>query len=238
MLTSEASLVPVAWIWNAMVPRLEMATTLRNLDVKVTPVTVVPALAVLLKQVTLKASKKPENSVTSIALVATMASLASVAPVARMALASLDLVALMVWVTDLNRRELCNVMLEFTPLKIWICSLTKQAWDAEGSRSSRRVDVAKVKKELTGSQIWSVVVTWPMMASMASMVASMESKVASMASIASMTSMELMVVSMALMDAPMAPVGLGGTKDVDGPGFGGLGGLKDLCDRSKQEKIE
>ena len=121
-----------------------------------------------------------------------MASLATVTPMARMALASLDLVASMVWVTDLNGRILCNVMWNFPPL---ICSLTKQAWDAEGSRSSRRVDVAKVKKELMGSQIWSVVVTW---ASMASMVASMASMVASMAST------ELMVVSMALMDAPMA----------------------------------
>ena len=42
-------------------------------------------------------------------------------------------------------------MLKFTPLKTWICCLTKQAWDADGSRSSRRVDVAKVKKELMGS---------------------------------------------------------------------------------------
>ena len=133
-----------------MVPRLDMATTLRKLDTKVTPVTVVPALAVLLKQVTLQASKKPEVSVTSIALVATMASmasmvaamasmvasmesketpmasLASVTPMARMALASLDFVASMVWVTDLNRRILCNVMLNFTPLKTWTCSLTKR----------------------------------------------------------------------------------------------------------------
>ena len=113
---------------------------------------------------------------------APMASLASVTPVSRMALASLDLVASMVWVTDLNRRKLCNVMLKFPPLKTWICSLTKQAWDAEGSRSSRRVDDVNVKKELMGSQIWSVVVTW------ASMVASTE----------------LMVASRASMDAPMA----------------------------------
>ena len=34
---------------------------------------------------------------------------------------------------------------------------------------------AKVKKELMGSQIWFVVVTWAMVASMASMVASMAS---------------------------------------------------------------
>ena len=164
-------MVPVAWNWNAIVPRLEMATTLRKLDTKVTLVTVVPSLAVLLKQVTLKASKMPEDSVISIALMASMASmvasmasmasmeakeapmasLASVTPMARMALASLDLVASMVWVTDLNRRILCNVMLKFPPLETWICSLTKQAWDAEGSRSSRRVNVVKVKKELMGS---------------------------------------------------------------------------------------
>ena len=95
---------------------------------------------------TLKASKKPEDSVTSIALVATMAtmastemvasmesketpmaSLASVTPMARMALASLDLVASMVWVTDLNGGILCNVMWKFPPLKTWIRCLTKQA---------------------------------------------------------------------------------------------------------------
>ena len=194
-------MVPVAWIWNAMVPRLEMATTFRKLDTRVTPVTVDPALAVLLKQVALKASKKPEDSVTSIALVATMAStemvasmesketpmasLASVTPMARMALASLDLVASMVWVTDLNGGILCNVMLKFPPWKTWIRCLTKQAWDAEGSRSSRRVDVAKVKKELKGSQIWSVVVTWALMASM----------VASMALMASMAPRTLMALA-------------------------------------------
>ena len=44
-----------------------------------------------------------------------------------------------------------------------------------------------------GSQTWSVVVTWAIMASMASMVASM----------ASMASAELRVASMAAMDAPM-----------------------------------
>ena len=188
LLASEASLVSQAWIWNAMVPRLEMAKTLRKLETIVTPLTVVPALATLLKQVTLKASKKPEDSVTSIALVATMASmalmvvsmvlmasmastemvasmesketpmasLASVTPMARMALASLDLVASMVWVTALNRRELRNEMLRFSPLKTWLCFSTKPAWQADGSRSSRRVDVIKVKKELMGSQTWSM----------------------------------------------------------------------------------
>ena len=120
-----------------------------------------------------------------------MASLASVTPKARMALASLDFVASMVWVTDQSGRILCDVMLNFPPLKTW---LTKQVCDAEGSRCSRRVDVAEVKKELMGSQIWSVVVTWAMMASMASTVAS----------VASIISMASMVVSMALMDAPMA----------------------------------
>ena len=68
-------------------------------------------------------------------------------------------------------------MLKFTPLKTQICSLTKQTWDAEGSRSSRRVVVVNVKKELMGSQILSVVVTWAMMASMVSMVASTASMV-------------------------------------------------------------
>ena len=89
------------------------------------------SLAVLLKQVNLKASKKPENSVTSITLVATMASMASMVasmasmvstemwasiesketPMAslasvRMALASLDWVATMVWATYLSGRIL------------------------------------------------------------------------------------------------------------------------------------
>ena len=63
-------------------------------------------------------------------------------------------------------------MLRFSPLKTWLCFSTKSAWEADGSRSSRRVDVIKVKKELMGSQIWSMVVTWARMASMASMVAS------------------------------------------------------------------
>ena len=83
---------------------------------------------------------------------APMSSLASVTPMAGMALASLDLVASMVWVTDLNRRKLCNVMLKFPPLKTWICSLTKQAWVDGRSRSTRRVGVVKMK-ELMGSLI-------------------------------------------------------------------------------------
>ena len=118
-------MVPVAWIWNAMVPRLEMATTFRKLDTKVTLVAVVPALAVLLKQVTLKASRKPEDSVTSIALVATMASMVSMvasmasmasmvasmalmelmAPRTLMALASVALVVSRIWVSDLSREN-------------------------------------------------------------------------------------------------------------------------------------
>ena len=98
LLASEASLVSLALIWNAMVPRLEMATTLRKLDAKVTPITVVPALTVLLMQMTLNAAKTPEDSVTSIALVATMASVASTVAsmVASMAsMASTEMVAWM-----------------------------------------------------------------------------------------------------------------------------------------------
>ena len=110
-LASEASLVSLAWFWNAMAPRLAMATTLRKLDTKVTLVTNVPALAVLLKQVTLKAPRAPEDSVTSVAPMATlasmasMASMASVTPMARKAVDSLDLVASMVWVTAPKRRK-------------------------------------------------------------------------------------------------------------------------------------
>ena len=67
--------------------------------------------------------------------------------------------AWMDWVTALKRRELSNEMLRYSPLKTWQCSSTKQAWEADGSRSSRRVDEVKVKKEVMGSQIWVMVVT-------------------------------------------------------------------------------
>ena len=77
LLASEASLVSLVWKWNAMVPRLKMTTILRKLDTNVTHLTVVPALAVLLKQLTPKASKVPEDSVTSMAPMATMASMVS-----------------------------------------------------------------------------------------------------------------------------------------------------------------
>ena len=72
----------------------------------------------------------------------------------------------------------------------------KQAWDAEGSRSSRRVDVLKVKKELLGSQIWSVVVTWAMVASTELMVTSMASMDAPMASLASVAPTTLMALAL------------------------------------------
>ena len=45
LLASEASLVSLVRNWNAMVPRLEMATILRKMDTNVTPVTFVSALA-------------------------------------------------------------------------------------------------------------------------------------------------------------------------------------------------
>ena len=191
-----------------MVPRLEMATTLRKLDTNVTLVTVVSALAVLLKQLNLKALKAPDDGVTSIAQMATMGfdgvdggfdgvgdgfdGFDGDGDFDGMEGDSdgLDgfggtngddgfgfagLMASMVWVTDLNRRKLRYEMLKFSPWKTWICSSKKQAWDVEGCRSSRRFDVANLKKELMGSQNWSVGVTWAMMASMASMVASMAS---------------------------------------------------------------
>ena len=64
-------------------------------------------------------------------------------------------------------------MLRYSLLKTWLCFSTKQAWEADGSRSLRRVDVFKVKKELMGSQIWAMVVTWARMASMVASMASM-----------------------------------------------------------------
>ena len=96
------------------------------------------------------------------------------------------------------------------------------------------VDVAEVKKELMGSQNWSVVVTWAMMASVASMVASMASMASMVAPMASMDSTELLVVSMTLMDASMASLAS------MAPGTlmalaSGLGGLKDLPDLSKRK---
>ena len=53
--------------------------------------------------------------------------------------------------------------------KIWLCSSTKLAWEADRSRSSRRVDDVKVKKELMGCQIYAMVVTMAWVATMASM---------------------------------------------------------------------
>ena len=133
----------------------------------------------------------------SIEDVASMASMmASMAPMALMVLA---LMASMVWVTALKRRKLSNEMLRYSPLKTWLCFSTKQAWEADGSRSSRRVDVVKVKKELMGSQIWAMVVTWARMASMASMVASMASMVL-------MAPRAAMVLASAALKAPKAGV--------------------------------
>ena len=107
-----------------------------------------------------------------------MASMAPMAPMASMVLAS------MVGVTALRWRELRNEMLVDAPEdlvvmrwnfnsgeitvvyvlaqntpKIWPCSTTKLAWEADGSRCSRRVDDVLVKKELMGCQIWAMVVT-------------------------------------------------------------------------------
>ena len=145
LLASEASLVSLVRKWNAMVPRMEMAMILRKLDPNVTFFTAVLPLTALLMQLALRASKAPEDSVASMAPMATMASMAS-------------MVASMVWVTVLKRRKVSNEMLRYSPLKTWLCSSTKQAWEADGSRSSRRVDFVKVKKELMGSQIWAIIV--------------------------------------------------------------------------------
>ena len=87
LLASEASLVSLVRKWNAMVPRLEMVLTHRKLDTNVTAVTVASALTALLKQLTLEASRAPEDSVTSMAPMVTMASMASmVASMASLAL--------------------------------------------------------------------------------------------------------------------------------------------------------
>ena len=138
-LALEASLVSLDTKWNVMVPRMKITMTHR---------------------------KRETNGMLVTAVLASMASMASmVASMAPLAMAS---VASMVWVTVLKLRELRNEMLRHSPLKFWLCSSTKQAWEADGSRSSRRVDDVKVKKALTGSQIWAMVVTMAWMASMSS----------------------------------------------------------------------
>ena len=52
--------------------------------------------------------------------------------------------------------------------KIWLCSTTILTGEDDGSRCSRRVDDAKVKKELMGCQIWALVVTLAWVATMSS----------------------------------------------------------------------
>ena len=153
LLASEASLVLLVWKWNVMVPRMEMAMILRKLDTNVTSIT---ALTALLMQLALRALKASEDSVASMATMASMAAsmVASMAPMALTVLASVARVASMVWVTALKSRKLSDELLRYSPLKTWLCFSTKQTWEADGSRSSRRVDVVKVKKELMGSLRW------------------------------------------------------------------------------------
>ena len=153
-LASEASLVSPVEKWNVMVPRREMTMILRKRAANVTSITAVLALTALLMQLALRASMASEDCV------------ASMAP---MVLASVALAASMVWVTALKRRELSNEMLRYPPLETWLCSTTILAEEDDGSRCSRRVDDAKVKKELMGCQSWALVVTMAV-ATMASMV--------------------------------------------------------------------
>ena len=148
-------------------------------------------------QLALRASTASEDRVAAMASMAQMvASMASMARMALMVLASVAVMASMVWVTALKRRELSNEMLIDSPLKTWLCSSTKWAWEADGSRSSRRVDVVKVNIELMGSQFWAMVVTLARMASM----------VASMASMVLMAPRATMVLAPAALKAPMAGV--------------------------------
>ena len=51
-------------------------------------------------------------------------------------------------VTDLSRRRLSNEMLRFSPMENWLGSSTKQTWVDGRSRSTRRVGVVKMKKQL------------------------------------------------------------------------------------------
>ena len=56
-------------------------------------------------------------------------------------------------------RENCRTCAGTEHTEIRLCSSTKLAWEANGSRSSRRVDDVKMKRDLMGCQICAVVVT-------------------------------------------------------------------------------
>ena len=128
-------------------------------------------------------------------MVASMASMVWMTPMAAMVLASAALKAPMAGVTALRRSKLRNEMLVCGPeellvrrwsynsgvitvlyelgqnsSKIWLCPTAILAEEDDGSRCSRRVDDAKVKKELMGCQLWALAVTMAWVASMASMV--------------------------------------------------------------------
>ena len=80
-----------------------------------------------------------------------------------------EVLAVMRWICHSGETTVVYMLGQNTPI-IWLCSSTKLAREADGSRSSRRVDDVKVEKELMGRQIWVVVVTKAWVASMASMV--------------------------------------------------------------------
>ena len=116
-LASEASLVLRAWMWNAMVTRLEMVTTHRKLDTNAKPVTVVSALAVLLKQLNLKALKASDDGATSIAQMATMATMASMVASTALVVASTSLMVSTDMVASMESKEtFFNVCLQTSNL--------------------------------------------------------------------------------------------------------------------------
>ena len=61
------------------------------------------------------------------------------------------------WIFNSGEIIVVYVLGQNTP-KIWLCSSTKLAWEADGSRSSRPADDVKVEKELMGCQIWALLV--------------------------------------------------------------------------------
>ena len=69
-----------------------------------------------------------------------------------------EILAAMRWIFNSGEITVVNVLGQNTP-KFWLCSSTKLAWEADGSRSSRWVDDVIVEKELMGCQIWAMVVT-------------------------------------------------------------------------------
>ena len=165
-LASKAPLVSLDTKWNVTCI-MQMTVTHRKRETNVMLVTAVLASMV---------SLAPMASMVSMVM-ASMASRASIVGVTLVRwriLRSETLVnapkvlAVMRWILNSGEILVVFVLGQNTPT-IWRCLSTKLAWEADGSRSSRRVDDVKVEKELMGCLIWAMVVTMAWVATMASM---------------------------------------------------------------------